>query len=101
MDLWRREPVAEREGEFVFGQVSLTLPAEIGAREAAQLTRALEVLGSGPVRIVLDGANVRTVSPAARALLETAHLRLRHPGARLEIIDASPALGGTARPVPA
>ncbi len=85
----------------MFGRVSLTLPSELGAREAAQLTRALEVLGAGPVLIVLDGAAVESVSPAARVLLEAAHLRLRHPDARLEIVDPSPALGGSAREVAA
>ena len=84
----------------MFGQVSLTLPSDIGAREVAQLTRALEVLGSGPVSIVLHGHRVRTASRAARLLLETAHLRLRHPDARLRIADPSAALQGRVSSVP-
>src|SRR3954447_23512023 len=90
---------ATEPGGAMFGQVSLTLPAEIGAREAAQLTRALEVLSSGPVAIVLYASGVETVSRAARLLLETAHLRLQHPSARLRIVDPSPALGCTASPI--
>lgn len=78
----------------MFGEVSLTLPAEIGDREAAQLAHALEVISSGPVSIVLHGAAVERVSPAARVLLETMHRRLKHPASHLQIVDASAALRG-------
>jgi anti-anti-sigma regulatory factor len=81
----------------VHGRAHLTLPGTLGKREAGQLARALEVLGMGPLEVVLDGSAVRHISASAAAVLQQAEDKLSHPVARVKIVHPSPALRSALR----
>jgi uncharacterized protein (DUF2252 family) len=70
----------------------LTLPTTITETETDQLREALMVLGRGPLEVLLDGSQVRSVSSAAAALLQAPAQLLHHPDARVRVLQPSAAL---------